>query len=47
MLWFDTSAAPDRNFTLVLEEVRKAGERVAIPPIEFKKGSVRKYQQVL
>ena len=47
MLWFNTSAAPDRNFTLALEEVRKAGEHVAVPPIEFKKGTVRKYQQVL
>ena len=47
MLWFDTSAPPDRDFMLVLEQVKKAGERVAIPQIEFKKGSVRKYQQMI
>ena len=47
MLYFDISAAPDRNFTLVLGEVKKAGERVAIPPIEFQKGSVQKFQTVI
>jgi len=44
---FDTSASPDRSFTLVIEELKKAGEYVSIPPVEFKRGSVRKYQQVL
>ena len=47
LLLFDTSASPDRSFTLVIEELKKAGEHVPIPPVEFKRGSVRKYQQVL
>jgi hypothetical protein len=47
LLLFDTSASPDRSFTLVIEELKKAGEYVSIPPVEFKRGSVRKYQQVL
>ena len=47
LLLFDTSASPDRSFTLVIEELKKAGEYVLIPPVDFKKGSVRKYQQVL
>lgn len=46
MLWFETSAIPDRDFTLVVDEVKRAGEKVAIPPIEFKQGSVQKFQTV-
>src|SRR5712691_5019963 len=46
LLLFDTSASPERSFTLVIDELRKAGEYVPILSVDFKRGSVRKYQQV-